>query len=687
MPWNRVLPFVLVFALLPLAATHAQTPRRVLLLGMKRDHPQGRHEYMAGLRVLAKCLEKTPEIEAKIVEADEPWPDGPERLKAADAVVLYLGQGAKWIQADPQRTAAVRDLARRGGGIVALHSGIMSKDAKDIDLFRDLVGGCHGGPDRRYLVMDGDLQVVDRNHPIAQGVDNLRIHDEFYFKLKFTTQGNLQPILQVPIEGNLETVAWAYERPDGGRSFGFSGMDPHANWRQPSYRRLAAQAVLWTLKLPVPGGGLPVEVPEELLLEPEPTTTSAEDVWSRFRGPNGSGISGATTIPVRWTEKDYNWKVALPGDGSSSPVAWGERIFVTCGDRETAERIVLCLDAKDGHTLWQQKYPSKPHRQHRDNDYAAATPAVDAEGLVLTWTDSEHVVLLALDLDGRLVWRRDLGSYVTVQGSGASPILFGDLAVLSNDQEDPSLVPGGKTDPPTPPGKSLLIAVDRKTGETRWQVDRRTTFTGYSTSCVYRPEGGRPELIFTNTANGITAVDPATGKINWEYGEPFMDRAIGSPVVAPGLVIAGHGAGLRGLRLIAVRPGSPQAGREPSLAFEIKQAVPLVPTPLVKNDRLFLWTDDGVASCLRLPDGEVVWRERVGGSFYGSPVWVDGRLYSISKSGEVVVLSASDKFEVLARVPLGEPSFATPTVAGGVMYLRTRSHLFSLGGRGKVAGN
>ncbi len=414
-----------------------------------------------------------------------------------------------------------------------------------------------------------------------------------------------------------------------------------------------------------------------------PELLKAADSWSRFRGPNGSGISTATTIPVHWTDEDYYWKVGLPGAGSSSPVVWGERVFVTCGDPATAERIVLCLDARDGRTLWQRKYPSKPHRQHRDNDHAASTPAVDTDGVVVTWTDSEKVVLLALDLDGRPMWRRDLGPYVTVQGSGTSPILFGSLVVLSNDQEDPSLVPGQKASPPQPPGKSFLIAVDRKTGETCWQVDRPTTFCGYSTPCVYQLEDGPAQLIFTNTANGIMGVDPVTGKIHWEYGAPFMDRTIGSPVIANGLIFAGHGAGVRGARLIAVRPGLPHTGRKPSLAFEIKQAVPLVPTPVVKGNRLFLWTDDGVASCVRLPDGEVVWRERVGGAFYGSPVWVDGRLYAISKRGEVVVLSASDKFEVLARVPLGEPSFATPAVAGGVMYLRTRSHLFSLGDREK----
>jgi outer membrane protein assembly factor BamB len=106
-----------------------------------------------------------------------------------------------------------------------------------------------------------------------------------------------------------------------------------------------------------------------------------------------------------------------------------------------------------------------------------------------------------------------------------------------------------------------------------------------------------------------------------------------------------------------------------------------VPTPLVKDGRLYLWCDDGVVSCLNVANGEVIWRERVGGSYYGSPVWVDGRLYCIARNGEAVVLAAGDKFEVLARVPLGEPSSATPAVAGGVMYLRTRSQLFSLGGR------
>ena len=406
-----------------------------------------------------------------------------------------------------------------------------------------------------------------------------------------------------------------------------------------------------------------------------------EGEWTRFRGPNGTGISQATTVPVRWSEQDYNWKVPLPGVGHSSPVVWGRRIFVTGGDLETAKRMILCLDRADGRTLWRRDYPSKTHRQHRDNCYATATPAVDADGVVVTWTTPEEVVLLALDLEGREIWRRNFGRFIAVQGSGISPILFAGLVVLANDQEDPSLVPGHRRNPPDPVGKSSLIAVDRKTGRTRWQVDRPTSFSAYSTPCVYRWPDGRPELIFTRTPQGMIGVDPATGQVNWALGQQFLDRAISSPVVAPGLVIAGHGAGVRGMRCVAVRPGLPEEGREPVIAYEVRSSVPLVVTPLVKDHRLFLWTDDGVVTCLRVSSGEVIWRERVGGSFYGSPVWVDGRLYCIARNGDVVVLAAADEFEILARVPLREPSYATPAVAGGVMYLRTFSHLFSLGGQ------
>jgi outer membrane protein assembly factor BamB len=413
-----------------------------------------------------------------------------------------------------------------------------------------------------------------------------------------------------------------------------------------------------------------------------PLASAGEAPWSRFRGPNGSGVSDATTVPIRWTDADYNWKVRLPGVGHSSPVVWEKRIFLTCGDPRTAQRLVVCLDASDGRIVWQRDYPSKTFRQHADNSYATATPAADGAGVVVTWSTPENVVLFALDNDGREVWRRELGPFVGGHGTGTSPIIFEDLVVLANEQEDPLAVPEmyGKN-PKLAAGKSFLIAVDRVTGKTRWQLDRRTSVAPYSTPCVRRCEDGTAELVFAGTAHGITAVDPATGKVRWEGGDFGRDRCVASPVLGPDLVIVGHGWGLRGTCYAAFRAGPRAKDDSWAPVYEVKKSVPLVPTPLVKDGRLYLWCDDGVVTCLNVTSGEEIWRERVGGAFYGSPVWVNGRLYCIARNGEVVVLAAGDKFKVLARVAMGEPSFATPAVAGGVMYLRTRSQLFSLGGK------
>ncbi|MBN2476624.1 MAG: PQQ-binding-like beta-propeller repeat protein [Pirellulales bacterium] len=410
-------------------------------------------------------------------------------------------------------------------------------------------------------------------------------------------------------------------------------------------------------------------------------TAAPADQWTRFRGLSGAGAGEAPTIGVPWTDADYNWKVELPGAGHGSPVVWGDRVYLTCGDPQTARRTILCLGAADGRTVWRRDDPSRTYRHHRDNSFATATPAVDAGGVVVTWTTPEEVVLLALDLDGRPRWRRDLGPFVGPHGSGTSPILVGNLVVLANEQEDLKLLAKilGREDPEGAVGRSFLIGVDRNTGETRWQVPRRSALAAYSTPCLRRRDDGRDELIFTSTGHGITAIDPATGKVNWELDDVFTDRCVGSPVAAAGLVIATYGHGTRGERCVAVRPDSTD-GQPPALVYDVTRSVPLVPTPLVCDGRLLLWCDDGVVAWRDLTTGEEIWRRRVGGEFYGSPVRVGDRLFCIAKNGDVVVLAASDRFELLARAPLGEPSFATPAVSGGVVYLRTRSHLFSLGG-------
>ncbi len=243
----------------------AEVKKKVLLIAQGPDgHPAETHEYVAGLRVLAKCLEAVPGIDVMRVQADGPWKEGPELIGRADGVVLFLAEGAKWVSADAERHKALKQLAARGGGIVVLHWAMGTRPPEPIDDFLKLAGGCHGGPDRKFKVVEVDAAIADPKHPIATGIGGFRVKDEFYYQLKFVKPaGSVAPILQVPIEGSKETVAWAWDRPDGGRSFGFSGLHFHSNWRLPEYRRLVTQGVVWTLKLPIAKEGLPVEVTEE----------------------------------------------------------------------------------------------------------------------------------------------------------------------------------------------------------------------------------------------------------------------------------------------------------------------------------------------------------------------------------------------------------------------------------------
>jgi type 1 glutamine amidotransferase len=256
-----------LFLVLPLALglaepASAAPKKRLLLVASGPDgHPPTTHEYAAGLRVLGRCLEGVGDLEVTTVRADTAWKEGPELLDRADGVVLFLGEGAKWAVADAERHRALERLAARGGGLVALHWALGTREAGPIPDFLKLLGGCHGGPDRKYQVLEATAEPAAPDQPITRGIRAFRVKDEFYYRLKFVApEGSVTPVLRVPIDGTKQTVAWAWERPDGGRSFGFSGLHFHANWRLPEYRRLVAQAVLWTLQLPVPKDGLPVAV-------------------------------------------------------------------------------------------------------------------------------------------------------------------------------------------------------------------------------------------------------------------------------------------------------------------------------------------------------------------------------------------------------------------------------------------
>lgn len=390
--------------------------------------------------------------------------------------------------------------------------------------------------------------------------------------------------------------------------------------------------------------------------------------WPRFRGPNGSGVVPAARTPVEWTEDDFDWKVTLPAAGASGPVVWGERIFVTSGDKKTGKRFVTCVQVRDGKILWNHELAGEPYKMHAKNTVASSTPAVDAERVYTCWATPQRGQVVAFDHEGQKVWSHELGGYPSQHGFAVSPVLVGGLLIVHHQ----------------PDGPGVVIALDARTGEERWTLDRQGKNATYSTPVLFEAAGRPAELILTNWQHGITGVDPNSGKVNWEVSvfEPNkQERAIASPVVAGNLVIGQCGFVTAQKHLVAVRPAGPGTGEPAKEVWRLEKSVPQMASPLVIDDRVFLLTETGLALCLKRDTGEKIWEERIPGQYYASPIAVGDRIYCPATDGQVLVLRAADEFEQLARNPLGEPTEATPAVVADRLIFRTDTHLISVGGK------
>lgn len=395
------------------------------------------------------------------------------------------------------------------------------------------------------------------------------------------------------------------------------------------------------------------------------------DNWPRFRGPNGQGVSDARTVPTKWSEQDYNWRIELPGTGHSSPVAWDGKLFVTCADQKAGRGMLLCIDSADGAQRWRAEQDLRKYPLNSLNSYAGPTPAVDDEHVYVLWPDDRQTVLLALTHEGGHVWTVPLAGVHTRHGQGSSPIVCGPYVIVSHEQERNN---DGVT--------SQWLAIDRRTGEVKWRREEPGVVNAsYSTPCTYEDSEGRLQLVFAGNAHGITGVDMETGDVVWQVDSALPARVVGSPVVAGDLVIGTCGEGGRGLRLAAVRPIREGSSYRAAEVYSLdSRVVPYVPTSVAYEGMLFAFHDSGVVSCLMSETGRVVWSEKPAGRFFGSPICVNGNLYALTVDGDVVVLAAGPEYKLLGVNPLGEKSHATPAVADGRLILRTFSHLVSIGG-------
>ncbi|GAB4135228.1 MAG: PQQ-binding-like beta-propeller repeat protein [Planctomycetaceae bacterium] len=376
--------------------------------------------------------------------------------------------------------------------------------------------------------------------------------------------------------------------------------------------------------------------------------------WTRFRGENGTGISNQKGVPVTWSPGEVAWNVEIPGVGHSSPVIFGDRVFLTSAIDQGAVRYLHCLDAKTGKRLWSHVVGFNRSKKHAKSSWASATPVVDESQVYIAFADKENHTLAAYDHEGNLNWRRNLGTFESQHGQGVSPILYKHLVIIPNDQKGPSSV----------------IALNKQTGATVWSTLRHVRRTSYATPMILKRPGKPDQLICASGAMGVTSLNPENGRLNWMTGE-FPLRTVASPVYAGGLIIQSCGGGGKGKLLIAVTPDG-------KIKYERNRVLPYVPTPIAYKDHVYLWNDNGVVSCIEAKTGKNLWTKRLGSNFSGSPICIDGKLYAMNEQGDVIVIAASPKYQFLGKTSLGDPSHATPAIANGRLYLRTFHRLICL---------
>lgn len=378
---------------------------------------------------------------------------------------------------------------------------------------------------------------------------------------------------------------------------------------------------------------------------------TASPDWPRWRGPDGNAVADGAPLPVTWSP-DLNvlWKVALPGEGSSSPIVSGDRIFLTSALDDGSRRLLHCLDRHSGALRWTREVRDRnPERTSALTGHAAATPATDGMRVVALFGNAGA---LCTDVTGTVLWTWTPGEFESELGFASSPILHGGLVILVCDHDGDR----SKT------FDSFLIALDAATGKPVWKTERPGLFRSWSTPVVVAGE------LIVSGQDEVRAYDPATGKLLWSVGG-MTGWVTPSPVSGRGLIFAVSG---KDGPTVAIRPGGAVAWRE-------ERGGPYVCSPLYYRDLLYVCDDQGRLLCREAASGTLLYRESLGGKFTSSPVAGDGKVYLTNEAGATFVIRAGRVFERLAENALGEECLASTAISGGELLIRTRRHLWCVG--------
>jgi outer membrane protein assembly factor BamB len=430
------------------------------------------------------------------------------------------------------------------------------------------------------------------------------------------------------------------------------------------------------------------------------------DNWPQWRGPDGTGVSAERALPLHWTEKEgVAWRTPLGGTGVSSPIVWGDRVFVTSqagsgvrregnhptlvqggGAKEAGERALTPFDSPslaqgrrsasdgvrflveafargDGRRLWSFELPAEGTLPgvHEKHNLASASPVTDGERVYAVFGTGQ---IVAVDNTGKRVWHRNLaaehGPFQINWGHGSSPIVYKDLVILPCYHEP----------------QSYLLAMDAKTGATRWKVDRAGKVVSYSTPIIVSAVSG-DELVL-NTSGAIEAYRPATGEALWRIDEESR-FAIPMPVHDDGVVYASRG--YRSGPYLAVRAGGRGDVSGSHVEWKVPTGAPYISSLVFADGLLFMAGDVGVVTCVDAKTGQRVWQERIDGIFTASPIAAADRIYLVSETGETIVMRASRTPEVLARNKIDARLLASPALSGGRLFLRSDDQLIAIAGK------
>ena len=382
--------------------------------------------------------------------------------------------------------------------------------------------------------------------------------------------------------------------------------------------------------------------------------------WPAWRGPRGDGRSDEAQLPTRWsTSENVHWKVAIPGKGHSSPIVWGDKVFLTTAIEAEQKRVLLCLNRLNGDVIWEREVLRAPLEQlHERNSYASATPATDGKHVWVSFLQQPTIQLVCYDLDGNELWRKSPGTFSSIQGFCSSPVLCDDMVILNCDQD----------------AQAWIVAFDKATGAERWRTDRPNRIRSYCTPLAI-DVGGSRQLVMSGSKS-VVAYAPQDGKPVWNIDGP-TEQLVASLVYEQGVVFVT--GGYPELEMLGIDPRGRGNVSNTHVIWRTHRGASYVPSPVAHDGHFYVVSDNGIASCLAAKTGQVKWKHRLGRHHHPSALVGGGHVYFLDDDGETHVVRASPEFKLVAQNALDEPCSASPAASRGQLFIRTAGHLYCIG--------